>query len=105
MDIYALGNILHGLTLEPKYQGLNMSEEQQMVREGILPKPPPSNDPIDKVLYDAAKMCWALNAAERPSAREVERFLKDELEKFDPGRLASWKSNADAATATAAVHK
>ena len=49
-----------------------------------------STDPIVNAFKEAMVLCHTHDPTERITARGMERFLKDKLELYDPGRLKEW---------------
>jgi serine/threonine protein kinase len=107
VDVYSFGNILYTLlTLEKPFYDISTEDAQELVIDGKRPRPSSkfgndnpavqmwtSNDPIDLALRSAMDMCLIYNITKRASARQVETFLKAELEQIDPGRLQAWARN------------
>lgn len=48
-----------------------------------------STDPVNQALKKAMMMCHVTNPDERPSSREVEVYLKQQLQKLDPEYLVT----------------
>jgi hypothetical protein len=91
------------LTLEKAFYDMSAEDAQELVIEGKRPEPTDkfgddnpalqmwtSNDPIDLALRSAMERCLIYNVTERATARQVETFLKAQLELIDPGRLEAW---------------
>ena len=49
-----------------------------------------STDPVNVALKHIMIQCHEQNPEDRPSARQVEQYLKDILRQLDPGRLEQW---------------
>ena len=95
VDVYSFGNILYVLLqLERPFKGVSSDEAMQMVMNGTRPTMHEdvwnSSDPITQTLIQAMKMCQEHSPHKRASAREVERFLKNAMKKYDPGTLERW---------------
>jgi hypothetical protein len=86
------------LTLERAFYDVTEEAAQELVIQGKRPSPNgntaaqlwTSNDPVDLALKSAMDMCLTYNVTERATARQVETFLKTQLERIDPGRLEAW---------------
>ena len=96
VDVYSFGNIMYML-LSGEWPFDDISEDNTMdkVMKGIRPSVYEdiwnSTDPVDQVLKDAMIMCHEQEPNDRATARQVERFLKENMEKLDPGRLEKWR--------------
>jgi len=95
VDVYSFGNILYVLLQQERpFKGVSSDEAMQMVINGTRPTMYEdvwnSPDPITQILIQAMKMCHEHSPNKRASAREVERFLKNAMKKYDPGTLEEW---------------
>ena len=76
------------------YSGTPDKKAQHAIKHGE--RPPlykdvkESTDPIDVAIKEAMFMCHEQDPKVRATARQVEAYLKDQLDKLDPGRLESW---------------
>lgn len=89
VDVFSLGNIFYMLLqgMWP-YDDVRSSKAQEMVMEGKGPTVYwdvwNSTEPVNQTLKTAMMMCHTREPDERPSSREVESFLKKQLEELDP---------------------
>ena len=102
VDTYSLGNVMYLLlVLDWPFYGLSSSKVYKNVGSGIRPNVSQeiaeSPDPSLQALKKAMEMCFVHNQYERPSARDVEVYLKEKLEELDPGRIAAWEAEVRAA--------
>ena len=76
------------------FEDYETEEAQKLVADGVRPTIFKdvwnSKDPIDQTLKKAMLMCHAQEPRDRASAREVETYLKSQMQKLDPGRLEEW---------------
>jgi len=81
IDVYSLGNILYSiLTKHEAFDEMKKTEAQDLVKHG---KRPPIPDKLweaeELAIIEAINMCWAQKPKNRPSARDVDSFLKGKL--------------------------
>ena len=93
--MYSLGNIFYMfLTGEWPFDEYDTKEMQDLVAEGERPSIDydiwNSTDPVDQTLKQAMIMCHKQEPRERATARQVETYLKSQMQKLDPGRLEEW---------------
>ena len=79
--------------VEPFYE-LESKEAQKLVMKGVRPtifeNVWNSTDPVDQTLIEAMIMCHVHRPEDRATARQVEAYLKAQMQKLDPGRLEEW---------------
>jgi hypothetical protein len=84
------------LTKQWPWEGFDEEEAMKRVKDGGRPEIPlsiqKSNDPAVKTLLEAIIMSQKQDPKERATAREVEKFLKQNLRRLDK-RLQSKKLN------------
>jgi serine/threonine protein kinase len=95
VDVYSLGNIFYMLLMQNyPFRDTRWKEAAKLVQEGHRPHVFPhvwnSTHPVDQVLKQAMIMCHAQEPEDRATARQVETYLQQELQRLDPGRLESW---------------
>mmetsp|Transcript_19996 Transcript_19996/g.55162 ORF Transcript_19996/g.55162 Transcript_19996/m.55162 type:complete len:188 (-) Transcript_19996:2088-2651(-) len=95
IDVYSLGNLFYML-LQKRWPFLTESNKdaRKMIKKGYRPKFDKavwySKNKYDQSLKTAMVKCHQQDPKDRASALEIADFLKQELEKHDPGLLASW---------------
>jgi serine/threonine protein kinase len=76
------------------FEESDATEAQKLVSEGHRPDFYidiwNSTDPVDQALKSIMIRCHEQDPSDRPSAREVEMFLKEKIGQLDPGRLEGW---------------
>jgi serine/threonine protein kinase len=83
VDVWALGSIIyHALTGKKVWKSeFNKKDAEKAMIRGELPVIDDaianSSDPVDQALLNAFYMCYTYNPQERPSAKEVARYLED----------------------------
>lgn len=95
IDIYSFGNILYFLVEgQWPYSLLELKEAQKLIMQGVPPNISESirnsKDPVDSVLMAAMRMCYAYKPLDRPTAKQIETYLKQRLQELDPGGLEAW---------------
>ena len=76
------------------YQGVPDKKAQKAIKRGERPDlyrdVNDSKNPADVAIKEAMNMCHEHDPKKRATARAVEAYLKEQLEKLDPGRLEKW---------------
>ena len=87
IDVYSVGNILFSLLMDKwPYEDLYKEKSTDAVskhivrgdRDALSAELLESTDPIDVAIRTAMNMCWVHDWRERPSAKEIARFLLGE---------------------------
>lgn len=84
VDLYSLGNVIYLLlTGERAFHDI---DEKSAIKEIVKGTQPSVNEkiltsdiPEDQALLHAMKMCFVYNPKERPSAREVSKYLQSKF--------------------------
>ena len=88
IDVYSMGNIFYTIMMgdypfAEELEKEGMSAVQGFIQEGRIPEIRPdlleSDDPVDKVLIEAIKMCHVYDYRDRSSAIQVRDFLARSL--------------------------
>lgn len=87
VDIYSMGNIFYSLLTELwPFEELEDKEAKKKIKAGDRPPIPDelrhSDDPSVKTLRNAIDLCWIHSPRKRATAREVENYIAEELEKI-----------------------
>jgi serine/threonine protein kinase len=95
VDMYSLGNIFYMLLMQNyPFRDADWEDAAEWIQHGqrpyVFPQVWNSTHPVDQVLRHAMVWCHAQDPERRPTARQLEWYLQHELERLDPGRLASW---------------
>ena len=84
----SMGNIFYTLVTQKwPFEALKESKAKRRVKRGERPlvedKILSNNITETKVLLQAMNMCWTQDPKERATARQVENYLNEELEKLN----------------------
>jgi len=85
--VYSFGNILyHILTGVYPFEKQKSESVREQVIAGERPHIPisviNSTDPFDQAMVKAIQMCWIHDPKERASARQIQEFIIDELQRL-----------------------
>jgi len=92
LDVYSLGNILWVLLMEEKvWKGVEEKKIKKLVRAGhspVIPGNVLSNySSAEKAIVHAMNMCFVTDPNERPTAMEVERYLRRKLVQYNVSQI------------------
>jgi hypothetical protein len=82
------------LQKELPFDDISQKEARNLVKKGHRPSffvdIWNSTDPVNIVLKEAMSKCHEQEPGDRPSAREIETFLKKKMQELDPGQMETW---------------
>ncbi|KAL7560672.1 hypothetical protein ACA910_001354 [Epithemia clementina (nom. ined.)] len=95
VDMYSLGNIFYMLVArEWPFENTKEKIAMKAIMKGQRPRLPTivqnTTNPIIRILIEAMQMCHRQDPEQRATSREVEKFLKAEIQRLAPGKLQEW---------------